>query len=198
MSIAPVGHKRFDQPYGPEAQDPRAFAQLMGYAQTFFSPQKQASPTPNSSLLRDAGTSALPFSPTNFSSNAIPVQPDQQPGNPHVLGSITQRPESYHSNESLKTAQFNGHSAKLNAPVNDWINARYGASNDPRVPVATDNGSDLAADAISSPHTAQLKATRHDDAGAYHYGQSPAVPLDHGLYSQIINLAGSKQAFPIS
>lgn len=191
MSISATTHI---ERYNSERDPREVFAELMNYSRAF--PTQKPSSTPNNGLLADS-TAAPLVQPGNFSSGAIPVQPDS--GNPQVLGSITQHPDSYYGNQSLKEAHFHGHTAKLNAPVNDLINARLGASNDGRMPVTTDGNSDLQTDALSS-YTAQLKSTSRSDAGAYHYGQSPAVALDHGLasYQQIINLAGSKQSIPIA
>ncbi len=171
-----------------EGDDPQLFADLMASPLPVGRGSKNAPGAP----MGGEGISRAPLAPSNFSANAFAVNPDQEPGNPYALGSVSQRPDSYYSNEPLREAQFYGYGASFEAPVNGWINARVGvADHDPKLPVTTAGDSDLRTDALSS-YSAALKLTQREDAGAYHYSQTPRVALDHGLesYGQIINLGG--------
>ncbi len=191
MRISSTEHQK----YGSD--DPRLFADLMASPSPVIGGGSKNAPA---APMGKAGASRMAFAPGNFSANSFAVNADQEPGNPHVLGSLSRRPDSYFTNESVKETQFFGYGANFEAPVNGWINARVGSvDNDPRVPVTAAGDSDLRTDALSS-YSAALKLTQRSDAGAYHYGQPARVALDHGLenYGQIINLGGKNSTLAAS
>lgn len=178
-----------------ERHDPRLFADLM-HGRKPVAPPMVANDSQQANggsvhMLAGDGTPVL----GNFSANAFPLSPDHGMGSA-VLGSLSQRPDSYHGNMALKQAQFYGYGNQLEPGVNSWNNARLGASettSSAQVPAIAAGSSDLSTDALSG-YKAQLKLTNRPDAGAYHYGEARRVSLDHGLenYIQVINL-GSRQ-----
>lgn len=180
-----------------ERHDPRLFADLMHGRKpmpqqtTAANPQQQNGGSVN--FLVADGTPVL----DNFSSNAFPLSPDHGMGSA-VLGSLSQRPDSYHGNMALKQAQFYGYGGQFEPSVNNWANARFGADQNTsaQVPAISAGDSDLATDALSTSFKAQLKMTNRPDADAYHYGEARRVSLEHGLetYIQVVNLAGGQHA----
>lgn len=183
------------QLFQEERHDPRLFADLMHGRKPVAQPAIANDPQQQNGgsvhMLAGDGTPVL----GNFSANAFPLSPDHGMGSA-VLGSLSQRPDSYHGNMALKQAQFYGYGNQLEPGINSWNNARLGASettSSAQVPAIAAGSSDLSTDALSA-YKAQLKITNRSDAGAYHYGEARRVSLDHGLenYIQVINLAGGQ------